>query len=88
MIKCQSYNADKCRVSVDSKGAFDKAHGGVILYELGALGVSGEIRHYLCKRNTNVRYQLCLPNERKFELRTPHGGAKPNFISCFDEQYS
>lgn len=39
VIKCLSHDNDYCRVFIDLKGAFDKANGEVILYELANLGV-------------------------------------------------
>lgn len=70
VIKCQSYDADKCRVFLDLNGAFDKARGEVILYELGSLRVSEKIlqwiRDYLCGKSVYVWYQGCVSYKSKF----------------------
>lgn len=75
VVKCYSYDADKYRVFVELKGAFDKANGEVILYELEALVIPGKklkwMRDY--KRSAYVWYQGSRYNESKFELSTPQG---------------
>ncbi|XP_069987694.1 uncharacterized protein [Penaeus vannamei] len=60
------------------KGAFDKANGEVIMYELAMLGVTGTllkwIGDYLSERRACVWFQGCLSEEKNLELGTPQGG--------------
>ena len=78
LISCSSSKHDCCRTFIDLKGAFDKAHGEVILYELAGMGVSGRLLHwigdYLHGRTARVYYQGTFSSARKMELGTPQGG--------------
>lgn len=78
LIQCLSNDAEKCRVFVDLQGAFDKANGEVIMYELAMLGVTGTllkwIGDYLSERRACVWFQGCLSEEKNLELGTPQGG--------------
>lgn len=76
--KCLSFANEKCRVFVDLQGAFDKADGDIIMYELANLGVSGRmlcwIGDYLSDRKATVWYQGYLSQRVSLELSTPQGG--------------
>lgn len=60
IIRCLSSDSDYCRVFVDLKGAFDRANGEVIMYELANAGVKGRLLHwigdYLFGRRAQVFY--------------------------------
>ena len=78
VIRCLSSDNDYCRVFVDLKGAFDKANGEVILFELARLGVKGKVLYwigdYLFGRRAQVCFQGHLSQEKHLELGTPQGG--------------
>ena len=78
IISCLSNTKDECRVFVDLQGAFDKANGQIILYELGNLGVSGNmlgwISNYLSNRYARVWFGGKFSALKHFELGTPQGG--------------
>ena len=62
LITCLSNPSDNCRVFVNLQGAYDKANGQMILYELASLGISGKmlglISHYLSNRCARVWYEV------------------------------
>lgn len=78
LIDCIAGKFDYCRTFIDLKGAFDKADGEVILYELAGMGVKGKLLHwigdYLHGRQARVSFQGALSSYRNFELGTPQGG--------------
>lgn len=78
VIKCLSSGNDYCRTFIDLKGAFDKANGEVIMYELASLGVKGNllqwIGDYVTGRRAQVWFQGSLSHEKMLELGTPQGG--------------
>ena len=79
IMKCLSYENGNCRVFVDLQGAFDRANGEIITYELANLGVTGRmlkwIADYLSDRKASVYYQGHNMSEQKtLELGTPQGG--------------
>lgn len=78
VIKCLSSDNDYCRTFIDLKGAFDKANGEIIMYELARFGVKGKLLHwigdYVTGRRAQVWYQGSLSQEKELELGTPQGG--------------
>ena len=78
LINCLGNDSDYCRTFIDLKGAFDKANGEIILYELANLGVSSKLLHwigdYLQGRWAVVCYQGATSLEICMELGTPQGG--------------
>ena len=78
LIKCVSDKNDYVRTFIDLKGAFDKANGEIILYELAGMGVAGRLLHwigdYLHGRKAKVIYQGATCCIRNMELGTPQGG--------------
>ena len=78
LINCLSNESDYCRTFIDLKGAFDRANGEIILYELANMGVTGRLLHwigdYLHGRTARVCYQGASSSEKRLELGTPQGG--------------